>query len=128
MFITCCVCVKRMALSNCLYSSSHSSRDFASVFRNIGKFGARNYFTDHRTANTILFKRFSSGPESTWLLGCAIIWATFHSNPSDKRREQCVDVYNPLQAVFKRFKLYVLAQIVWEINYCITEKCFSQYS
>ena len=26
---------------------------FASVIRNIGKFGAKNYFTDHRTANAI---------------------------------------------------------------------------
>ena len=35
------------------------------------------------------------------------------------RREQCVDVNNPLQTVFKHFKLYRLAQIVWEINYCM---------
>ena len=48
-----CVCVKRITLCNCLRSSSPSSRDFASVIRNIGKFGAKNYFTDHRTANTI---------------------------------------------------------------------------
>ena len=54
-----CVCVKRITLCNCLCSSSpsspspRSSRDFASVIRNIGKFGAKNYFTDHRTANTI---------------------------------------------------------------------------
>ena len=50
-----CVCVKRKLLCNWLCSSSHSSsRDFASVTRNIGKFGAKNYFTDHQTANTIL--------------------------------------------------------------------------
>ena len=50
-----CVCVKRITLCNCLCSSSPSSpsRDFASVIQNIGKFGAKNYFTDHRTANTI---------------------------------------------------------------------------
>ena len=51
-----CVCVKRITLCNCLCSSSspsRSSRDFASVIRNIGKFGAKNYFTDHRTANAI---------------------------------------------------------------------------
>ena len=50
-----CVCVKRITLCICLCSSSSSSpsRDFASVIRNIGKFGAKNYFTDHRTANTI---------------------------------------------------------------------------
>ena len=44
----------RITLCNCLCSSSSpSSRDFASVIRNIGKFGAKNYFTDHGTANTI---------------------------------------------------------------------------
>ena len=48
-----CVCVKRITLCNCLCSSSPSSCDFASVIPNIGKFGAKNYFTDHRTANTI---------------------------------------------------------------------------
>ena len=50
-----CVCVKRIMLCNCLCSSSPSSpsRDFASVIRNIGKFGTKNYFTDHRAANTI---------------------------------------------------------------------------
>ena len=36
-------------LCNCLCSSSSPSfsRDFASVIRNIEKFGAKNYFTDH---------------------------------------------------------------------------------
>ena len=29
-----------------------ASGDFASVIRNIEKFGAKNYFTDHRTAET----------------------------------------------------------------------------
>ena len=43
--------MKRITLCNRLCSSS--SRDFASVIRNIGKFGAKNYFTDHRIANTI---------------------------------------------------------------------------
>ena len=40
------VCVKRITLCNCLCFSSPSSCDFASVIRNIGKFGAK-------TANTI---------------------------------------------------------------------------
>ena len=50
-----CVCVKRITLCNCLCSSSPSSPsgDFASLMRNIEKFGAKNYFTDHWTANTI---------------------------------------------------------------------------
>ena len=48
-----CVCVKRVTLCNCLCSSSSSfSRKFASVIRNIGKFGGKTYFTDHGTGNT----------------------------------------------------------------------------
>ena len=48
------VCVKRITFCNCLCSSSpSSSRDFASVIRNIEKFEAKIYFTDHRTAKTI---------------------------------------------------------------------------
>ena len=49
-----CVCVKRITLCNCLCSSSSpSSRNFASVICDIKKFGAKNYFTDHPTFNTI---------------------------------------------------------------------------
>ena len=50
-----CVCVKRITLCNCVCSSSSfsSSRDSASVIRNIREFGAKNYFTDHRRANTM---------------------------------------------------------------------------
>ena len=36
-----------------LSASSPSPHDFASVIRNIGKFGGKNYITDQRTANTI---------------------------------------------------------------------------
>ena len=48
---SCCFCVKRIMLCNCLcfYSSCFS----ASIIRNIGEFRAKNYFTDHRTANTM---------------------------------------------------------------------------
>ena len=45
------VCAKRITLCNCLCSSSCCFS--ASVIRNIGEFGAKNYFTDHQTANTI---------------------------------------------------------------------------
>ena len=51
-----CVCVKRVTLCNCLCSSScscSSSCFSSSVIRNIEEFGARNYFTDLRIANTI---------------------------------------------------------------------------
>ena len=50
---SCCVCVKRITFCNCLCSSSSSSCFSAKVIRNIEEFGAKNYFTDHRTANTI---------------------------------------------------------------------------
>ena len=45
--------MKHITLCNCLCFSSPFSCDFASVVRNIEKFGAKNYFTDQRTANTI---------------------------------------------------------------------------
>ena len=43
------------------------------------------------------------------------------------KREQCVDANNPLQTVFKRFKLYILTQIVQLINYYVAGKNFSQH-
>ena len=46
-----CVCVKRKTFCNCLYSSS--SCDSASLIGNIRELRAKNYFTDHRTANRI---------------------------------------------------------------------------
>ena len=46
-----CVCVKRITLCNCLCSSS--SCFSASIIPNIREFGAKNYFTDQQTANTI---------------------------------------------------------------------------
>ena len=130
---TFCIYVKRMMLCNC--RCSPSSHDFASLIQNIKKFGAKNCLTDHQRANTIRNFRDSVleimwlllGYANTWLLlGYTKIWATFHSYPSDARQEQCVNVYNPLQTVFKHFKLYILAQIVWEISY-IADKCFSHY-
>ena len=47
---SCCVCVKRITLCNCLCSSSCFS---AGLIWNIGEFGAKNYFTDYWTGNTI---------------------------------------------------------------------------
>ena len=49
--------MKRRTLCNCLCSSS--SCDSASLVQNIGEFGAKSYFTDHRTANTINRFRYS---------------------------------------------------------------------
>ena len=50
-----CVCMKRITLCSCLCSASSPSpsRFSASLIGNIGEFGAKNYFTDHWTANTI---------------------------------------------------------------------------
>ena len=49
--------VKHITFWNCLCSSS--SRDSVNVIRNIGEFGAKNYFTEHRTANKIHGFRYS---------------------------------------------------------------------
>ena len=57
--------MKHITLCNCLCCSSPfspsscSSRDFASVIQNIGKFGEKSCFTDHQTANTIYHFRDS---------------------------------------------------------------------
>ena len=55
---SCCVCVKRITLYSWLCSSScscSSSLSCVSVSANwnIEEFGAKSYFTDHETANTI---------------------------------------------------------------------------
>ena len=47
-----CVCVKCITLCDCLCSSSCCCFS-ASLIQNIGEFGAKNYFTDHQTANII---------------------------------------------------------------------------
>ena len=52
-----CICVDRITLCNCFCSSS--SRFSASHIRNIGEFGAKKYFTDDWTANTIYGFRYS---------------------------------------------------------------------
>ena len=43
----------RETICNCLCSSSPSSCFSAMLIRSIGEFGAKNYFTDHRTANAM---------------------------------------------------------------------------
>ena len=112
-----CLCVKRIMLCNCLCSSP--SRDFASIIRNIWKFRENNYFTDHRTANTI----YGFGDSVPVLKIHVCYWNTQKYEHSSipiqaiarllaTRREQCLDVSNPLQTVLKHFKLYILTQIV----------------
>ena len=86
---------------------------FSQSYLEYREFGAENCFTDHRTANAIHGFRDSVAVLKTRLLwGYAKIWATFHSCSNDTRRLQCVDVKNPLQALLKHFKLYILSQIV----------------
>ena len=111
------VCVKRITLSNCLRSFSPSSRDFPSVIRNIRKLGAENYFTDHRTANTIYGFReiqFRVLKYTTVIR----IRKNLSNLPFLSKRQlqsensECVYVNNPLQTVLKHFKLYILTQIV----------------
>ena len=54
-----CVCLKRITLCDCLCSSSCCFSPsliysiFHSLIQNIGEFGAKSYFTDYQTANTI---------------------------------------------------------------------------
>ena len=44
-----CVCLKNITLCDCQSRCCSS----AVLFQNIGEFGAKKYFTDHRTAKTI---------------------------------------------------------------------------
>ena len=81
-----CVCVKRITLCNCLCSSSSpsSSSHFpTSLIQNIEEFGAKNCFTDHRTANTVHGLRDSvpiQAPSNTrWFTVC---WCKQHSSSS----------------------------------------------
>ena len=105
---TYCVCVKRRTLYTCPCSSSSSCFP-ASVIWNIGEFRAKNYFTDHRTANTIHGFRYSVLVFKTrLLLGYVKIWKLSILTQAITRQEQCVDVNNPLQTVFKHFRLYIL--------------------
>ena len=117
-----CIYVKSITLCNCLCSSSPSSCDFNSATQNIGKFGAKNYFTDHQTTNT----RHGLEIQSRSLKQMAI--TRIHKNLSYSPFPQgeisvLMYSYNPLQTALKHLKLYILAQIVWEISYYIADKC-----
>ena len=78
------------------------------------QFRAKNCFTDHRTANTI--HGFRDSVPALEIYDCYEDTHKFEqlSIPTEAiaRREQCVDINNPLQTVFKHFKLYTLTQIV----------------
>ena len=114
----CCVCVKRITLCNCLCSSPSSSHDFASVIRNIGKFGAKNYFTDHQEPDAIYY---------FWYLPLPVPVLKIYDRYSDTQKfgqnpltiqaiasyKARTDVNNLLQTVLKHFRLCILTQIVW---------------
>ena len=52
-WISFCVCVKRVTLCNYPFFFFSFFSFFASLIHNIGDFGAKKYFTHHRTANSI---------------------------------------------------------------------------
>ena len=90
-----CVCLKSKTVCVCRFSPSSSS--FLRLIRDIGEFGAKHYFTDHRTANQVLLfvaitGNFSglffsehvaakgNSPESTYLLNVATCFFAYHRN------------------------------------------------
>ena len=83
LFASYCVCVKRITLCNCLCSSSSFS---ASIIWNIWEFRAKNYFTNHQTANTIhrLEIHFRSLKHTT-VVRIRKNLETFHSYASDNK-------------------------------------------
>ena len=121
-----CVCVKRITLCNCLCSSS--SCFYASLIRTIQEFGAKNYFTDHETANTMhgfidLFMVLK-------IHDCYQDLQKFEQlsiQASDTRRlgdlaaaVQCVHRNNPLQTVSKRvYAVYTYSNcVINQLLYC----------
>ena len=86
LFASYCVCVKRITLCNCLCSSSSFS---ASIIWNIWEFRAKNYFTNHQTANTIhrLEIHFRSLKHTT-VVRIRKNLETFHSYASDNKAIQ----------------------------------------
>ena len=108
-----CVCVKRKTLYNCLCSSS--SCDSASLIRNTGEFGAKSYFTDYRTANTI--NGFRDSSPVLKIHGC------YQKTQRFEQRSIAIQVIQGTCSVlmktthFKQFSnafiLYILTRIVW---------------
>lgn len=83
--------VKHNALHLPCFSSSLDE-----TFRNIGEFGVKTYFTDHRTANTTHSFRDSVPvpkiPRYYWDMQKLPV--NFHFHSSNKRRLQCVEWIN----------------------------------
>ena len=111
LMMTFCVCVKRVTICNFL--CPFSSCDSASVIQNIGGFGAKNYFTNHRTDNTI--HGFRDSVPVLKIHSCYYDTQKFEqlSIPIDSRRELYVDVNKPLQNSFQTL------QTVYTYSNCI---------
>ena len=87
------------------------------ISENIGKFGAKNYFTDHTTGQLIQFTVLEIQFRSLEYMIIIRIRKNLSDIPflskGDRRRgENSVYVNNPLQTVLKHLKLYILTQIV----------------
>ena len=71
------------------------------------EFGAKSYFTDYQRANTI--NGFADSVPVLKIYNCYQDTQTFEqlsiSTQALTRQEQCVDVSNPIQTIFKYFKL-----------------------
>ena len=99
-----CVCVKRITLCNWLFFFLFF---FVSFIQNMGKFGAKNYFADHRIANTILGFRdsFPVLKIRENLTNCPFV---------SKRYKMTITVClcNHFKQFSDVFMLYILTQIV----------------
>ena len=101
-------------LCNSLRSSS--SCDLNPEYQNSGEFGAKGYFTDHRTAKKTLGFR-----DSFLALKIRQCYSDTQTNEQFSpiqaiatKRLQCVDVNSPLKtSISKVFILFILTQIVW---------------
>ena len=109
--------MKRITVCNCLCSSSSF---FASVIRNIR---AKNYFTDHRTANTIHGFR-----DSILVLKTYKNLEIFHSYPSDNKARTVCWCKQPTSNSFQTLQT-VYTYSICTIDQLLScwEKCFSQY-
>ena len=100
-------------LCNSLRSSS--SCDLNPEYQNSGEFGAKGYFTDHRTAKKTLGFR-----DSFLALKIRQCYSDTQTNEQffpiqaiATKRLQCVDVNSPLKtSISKVFILFILTQIV----------------
>ena len=98
-----CICLKSKTLYICRFSPSSSS---PRLLWNIGEFGAKEYFADHHTSNTI------HGFRDTALV-CKMhdcycrIRKNFEQHSIPSHWSDALDAKKPLQNVFKRIYHYI---------------------